>query len=169
MQREQTSIPKMLLYIILVMLVYAVQSSLYGTWSIGGYHIDLMPSFVASAAMLGGPVEGLIVGITVGVFYDLGFVGTDGLYPIFFMLFGLVAGALSKLALSRSYVSLVLMNIVEMVLLGYIRYFAWLLPRTKASFLLVSQQILGGTLLASLFCFVSYFPMMNLSRRFDNK
>ncbi len=169
MQREQISIPKMFMYLLLIIGVYAFQSSIYGTWSIGGYHLDLLPSFVASAAMLGGPVEGLIIGFLIGVFYDLGFVGVDGLYPIFFLLFGLIAGAISKLALSRSYISLVLMNVVEMVLIGLIRYFSYLLPMKGASLGLVLQQIVGGTLLASLFCFVSYVPMKKLSKRFDIK
>jgi len=169
MQREQLSVPKMVLYVIFIIAVYAFQSSVYGTWSVGGYHIDLMPSFVVSAAMIGGPVEGLIVGFLVGVLYDLGFVGIDGLYPIFFLLFGFAVGAFSRLSLSRSYATLVMLNAAEMAIIGFLRYFAYLLPQKGASFLIVLQQIVGGTLLASLFCFVPYIPMCKLSEKLDIK
>ena len=34
MQREQLSIPKMILYILFALVFYALQSSLFGAWSI---------------------------------------------------------------------------------------------------------------------------------------
>ena len=169
MQRERLSIPKILLYILVALAVYVLQTSLFGAWSIRGYRLDLLPALVAAAALLDGPAEGVIVGIAVGLFYDLGFIGIDGLYPLFFMLFGLVAGAMSRLTLSGSYVSMLLMTAFEMVALGLLRYFTYLLPRAGASFVLVLQQIVGGTLLACLFSFIVYLPMRKISRKFAER
>lgn len=169
MQREQISIPKILLYILAVLLLYVLQTSWFGTWSIRGYHLDLLPALVAAAALLDGPTEGVIVGVAVGLFYDLGFIGVDGLYPLFFMLFGLIAGAMSRLTLSGSYVSMLLMTAVEMLVLGLVRYFVYLLPQAGASFLLVLQQIVGGTLLTCIFCFIVYLPMRRISRIFTDR
>lgn len=169
MQREQISIPKILLYILAVLLLYVLQTSWFGTWSIRGYHLDLLPALVAAAALLDGPTEGVIVGVAVGLFYDLGFIGIDGLYPLFFMLFGLIAGAMSRLTLSGSYVSMLLMTAVEMLVLGLVRYFVYLLPQAGASFLLVLQQIVGGTLLTCMFCFIVYLPMRRISRIFTDR
>ena len=169
MQREQLSIPKVVLYILFVLLIYVLQSTLFGTWSIRGYHLDLLPALVAAAALLDGPVEGVIIGITVGLFYDLGFIGVDGLYPLFFLIFGFIAGEMSRLTLSGSYVSMVLMTAFEMIVLGLLRYFSYLLPQTGASFGLVLRQIIGGTLLACLFCFIVYWPMQKISWKFANR
>ncbi len=169
MQREQLSIPKVVLYILFVLLIYVLQSTLFGTWSIRGYHLDLLPALVAAAALLDGPVEGVIIGITVGLFYDLGFIGIDGLYPLFFLIFGFIAGEMSRLTLSGSYVSMVLMTAFEMIVLGLLRYFSYLLPQAGASFGLVLRQIIGGTLLACLFCFIVYWPMQKISRKFANR
>lgn len=169
MQREYVSIPKIVLYILFALLVYVLQSTIYGTWSLRGYHLDLLPALVVAAALLDGPAEGVIIGITVGLFYDMGFIGIDGLYPLFFLIFGFIAGEMSRLTLSGSYVSMVLMTAFEMVVLGLVRYFAYLLPQTGASFLLVLRQIVGGTLLACLFCFVIYLPMQKISRRFASR
>lgn len=169
MQREQVSIPKIVLYAVLALVFYALQTSLFGTWSIRGFHIDLMPCFVAAAALLDGPMEGVIVGVIVGVLYDLGFVGIDGVYPIFFMLFGLIAGLLSRLTLSRNYVSMMMLTAGEMITLGLLRYFVYLLPQKGASFSLVLQQIIGGTLLACVLSFLVYWPICRLSRKFADR
>ena len=169
MQRERISIPQIVLYLLLALILYVLQTSWFGTWSIRGYHLDLLPAIVAAAALHDGLVEGVILGVAVGLFYDLGFIGVDGLYPLFFMLFGLVAGALSRLALSGSYVSMLLVTAFEMIVLGLIRYFVYLLPQAGASFLLVLQQIVGGTLLTCVFCFIVYFPMRKISRIFADR
>ena len=42
MQRERISIPKIVLYIVVALLLYVLQSSWFGMWSIRGYHLDLM-------------------------------------------------------------------------------------------------------------------------------
>ena len=76
---------------------------------------------------------------------------------------------MSRLTLSGSYVSMLIMTAVEMVVLGLVRYFAYLLPQTGASFGLVLRQIVGGTLLTCVFCFVVYLPMRRISRRFADR
>lgn len=167
MQREQISIPKIVLYFLLVLAFYVLQTSLFGAWSFQGFRLDLLPCFVAAAALLDGPVEGLIVGLMVGVFYDLGFTGLDGVYPLFFMLFGFAAGNLSRAALAPNYVSASILTAAEMLVLGLARYFCYLLPQTGASFPLVLQQVAGGALLAAVLGFLVYLPMAKISRRFN--
>lgn len=169
MQREHVSIPKMIFYFLFILIFYALQTSIFGQWSLGGYHIDLLPAMVASAAMLGGPTEGMIVGLLVGILYDLSYISIDGLYPIYFLLFGLLAGVICRLALSESYISLVLLNTLEMLVLSLLRYFCYLLPQKGASLGLVLQQTAGGVILSGLFCFAPYVPMSILSHTFDSR
>ena len=47
MQRERLSIPKIVLYILLALLLYVVQTTLFGAWSIAGYHVDVLPALVS--------------------------------------------------------------------------------------------------------------------------
>lgn len=56
-----------------------------------GSAVDLLPALVTAAALLGGPAEAAVVGVMVGICYDLSFTGVDGLYPLFFLLFGYAA------------------------------------------------------------------------------
>ncbi|MFQ9126047.1 MAG: hypothetical protein ACLR4Z_03610 [Butyricicoccaceae bacterium] len=58
MQRELISIPKMLLYALVTVLVYVIQTSVFGAHPLFGYHVDLLPAAVTAAALLDGPVEG---------------------------------------------------------------------------------------------------------------
>ena len=80
MQRELISIPKMLLYALVTVLVYVIQTSVFGAHPLFGYHVDLLPAAVTAAALLDGPVEGAVVGLLAGVLYDVGLVGMDGIY-----------------------------------------------------------------------------------------
>lgn len=169
MQREQLSIPKNIIYIVLAVLYFALQSSIGRFIDLRGFRIDLLPCFVAAAALLDGPIEGAVMGVTVGILYDVGFIGIDGIYPIFFMIFGLFAGALSRLALSRNYISMLLLTAAEMLLLGLGRYFTYLLPAGGASFMLVLQQVVGGALLSGVLSFIVYVPLRKISHAFEGR
>lgn len=168
MQREQVIVPKMLLYILFATLYYALQSSIFGMWSIRGFHIDLLPCFVAAAALLDGPMEGVIIGVFIGVLYDASFTGIDGVYPILFLVFGLLAGIISREALSRNYVSMMMLTATEMLLVGLFRYFVFL-RKAGASFSLVMQQIIGGIVLACIFGFIIYLVMKRITKIFETR
>ena len=150
MQRELISIPKMLLYALVTILVYVIQTTVFGAHPLFGYHVDLLPAAVTAAALLDGPVEGAVVGLLAGVLYDVGLVGS----------------LISRTALAGGFLSLVLMNAFEMLLLGMLRYFVQLM-REGASFLLVLHQTVGGTLVACMLCFIVYLPMRRISRAFS--
>ena len=162
MQRELISIPKMLLYALVTVLVYVIQTSVFGAHPLFGYHVDLLPAAVTAAALL----DGAVVGLLAGVLYDVGLVGMDGIYPIYFMLYGLLGGLISRTALAGGFLSMVLMNAFEMLLLGMLRYFVQLM-REGASFLLVLHQTVGGTLVACMLCFIVYLPISRAFSRDD--
>ena len=162
MQRELISIPKMLLYALVTILVYVIQTTVFGAHPLFGYHVDLLPAAVAAAALLSSPAEGAVLGVIVGVLYDIGTVGIDGLMPIFFFAFGYGAGALSRLTLRRNYLSMLMLTAGEMLTIGLLRYL-FSLMQAGARFLPVLRQIVGGTLLACVFCFIVYLPLRRLS------
>lgn len=168
MQREHVSVPKIICYLLLMLIYYGLQTSLLRGFSIRGFHLDLLPCFVAVAALHDGPIEGLIMGMAVGIFYDLGLSGLDGLYPLLYMLFGCVSSYVGQRILSKNYVSTLILTAVEMLLIGLARYFAFLLPSSDASFLLVMQQLLGDIVICLVFCFLVYTPMRALGKRFGD-
>ena len=88
MQREHISIPKLIAYVLFSVIIFALQTGTFGGMRIFGSAVDLLPALVTAAALLSGPAEAAVVGLTVGICYDLSFTGVDGLYPLFFLLFG---------------------------------------------------------------------------------
>lgn len=92
MQREHISIPKLIAYVLFSVIIFALQTGTFGGMRIFGSAVDLLPALVTAAALLSGPAEAAVVGLTVGICYDLSFTGVDGLYPLFFLLFGYAAG-----------------------------------------------------------------------------
>ena len=70
--------------------------------------------------------------------------------------------ACTRLALAGGFLSMVLMNAVEMLLFGMLRYFVQLMPQ-GASFLLVLHQTVGGTLIACVLCALVYLPIPHSS------
>lgn len=167
MQRERVSARQMLLYLLFLLLFYALQSSVFGRWSLQGFHLNLLPCFVSAAALLDGPAEGVIMGFAVGVFYDLGFSGIEGLYPIYFLLYGLAAGIVSRLVLPCNYISMLLLTAGETFLLGALRGFLYLIPRKGAQPTLILQQTAASAVLACALCFLVYLPLRRISRRFS--
>ena len=104
----------MMLYVLVSVIVYVIQTSVFGAHAQFGYHyVDLLPAAVTATALLDGPVEGAVVG-SAGVLYDLGLVGVDGLYPLFFLLFGYAGGLFCQTVLTGGYISMVILNAFEM-------------------------------------------------------
>ena len=161
MQREHISIPKLIAYVLFSVIIFALQTGTVGGMRIFGSAVDLLPALVA-AALLGGPAEAAVVGLTVGICYDLSFTGVDGLYPLFFLLFGYAAGKLCQRLLTRNYISMLILTAFECVLLGLLRYL-FSLMHAGASFLIVLRQLAVGTVLTCLFCFIVYLPLRRLS------
>ena len=63
MQRELISIPKMLLYALVTVLVYVIQTSVFGAHPLFGYHVDLLPAAVTAAALLDGSFSVILLHI----------------------------------------------------------------------------------------------------------
>ena len=162
MQREHISIPKLIAYVLFSVIIFALQTGTFGGMRIFGSAVDLLPALVTAAALLGGPAEAAVVGLTVGICYDLSFTGVDGLYPLFFLLFGYAAGKLCQRLLTRNYISMLILTAFECVLLGLLRYL-FSLMHAGASFLIVLRQLAVGTVLTCLFCFIVYLPLRRLS------
>ena len=142
MQREHISIPKLIAYVLFSVIIFALQTGTFGGMRIFGSAVDLLPALVTAAALLGGPA--------------------DGLYPLFFLLFGYAAGKLCQRLLTRNYISMLILTAFECVLLGLLRYL-FSLMHAGASFLIVLRQLAVGTVLTCLFCSIVYLPLRRLS------
>lgn len=168
MQREHLNFVKIGAYLLLLLVYYLLETSVGLRVSILGIHPDVLPVAVAAAALLDGPAEGAIVGFAAGVLYDVALVSVQGLYPAFYMLFGVAAGFVSRRFLRKIWPSAVLLTAAAMITVGGLRYVFYLLLMKQASFLLSFQALCAEVLLTAALSPLVFFPYRRLSRRFKD-
>ena len=149
-----------------LLLVYVVETA-HIPLSLFGFHIDLLPCIPAAVALMEGPALGGLLGLFTGILYDVGFVGIDGLFPIYYMLFGIVAGIVSMRFLRRMFPSMLLLSTCGMLTIGLIRYGISVLLLSGAPFPLAFQAMCGETLVTVALSPLIYLPVRAIARRFD--
>ena len=167
MQRERIPVLKMILYTVLLILFYVLETANGMPVRIFGFRADVLPCVMAAVALMDGPVEGCVLGLLTGVLYDVGFTGPEGLYPLYFMLFGTAAGFFSRRYLRRIFPSMLLITAASMLLLDLMRYGFSMLLGKNAPFLLFFQAACAETLIAAVLCPIAYLLVCAVSRRFE--
>lgn len=166
MQRERINPFKIGAYLAVLLLIYLVETSFGLHLAVLGYRIDLMPAVVASVALMDGPEEGAIIGIVAGILYDASNVSIEGIYPAYYMIFGVIAGLLSKRYLRKIFASVLLLSSCALLLIGGLRYIFYLFMVKNTSFLLAFQTLCAEVLVAAAFSPLVYYPIKKLSGRF---
>lgn len=167
MQKEQPVVLKYIIYTIFLVLVYSIETANMPL-KILGFRVDILPCIPAAVALMEGPVLGGFIGFMTGMLYDVGLIGVDGLFPIYYMLFGILAGALSMKFLRRMFPSMLLLSTCGMMVIGLLRYGLSLMLISKVPFPLAFQSMCGEILIAIVLSPIVYFPIRNISRRFEN-
>ncbi len=85
---------RIVLCMLLLVLVYVVQSSLGVRISIFSVHIDILPLIVAAAGIVMGSGTGFVCGLFAGLLYDVAGTSVEGLYPLYYLIGGIVCGQL---------------------------------------------------------------------------
>lgn len=166
MQRERPQVVKVVFYLLFLALLYVLETSNLPL-RIFGFRIDLLACVPAAVALMEGPFLGGALGLATGILYDVGYVGVDGLYPIYYMLFGVLAGLLSARFLRKMFPSMLLLTTCGMLILGLMRDGFALLLYTGASFPLAFQSMCGQILVAIALSPLVYLPVRAIYRRFD--
>ncbi len=166
MQRDKPPVLKIACYILFLVLVYVLETANM-PFSILGVRVDLLPCIPAAVALMEGPVLGAAIGLLTGMFYDVGFIGVDGLFPFYYMLFGLAAGTVSMRFLRRMFPSMLLLSASGMLIIGLFRYSFSVILFEGASFPLAFQSLCAEILLSMLFSPLVYLPIRQIARRFD--
>lgn len=77
---------------VLLAAAYVLQTSLGLRISIFGAHIDLLPPLLAAVGVVMGSGAGMVCGLVTGVLYDISGSGVDGIYPLYYMIWGIGCG-----------------------------------------------------------------------------
>lgn len=166
MQRKEVQGIKILIYIVLLIILYALETASGLPQRFFGVRIDILPCVVMSAALLDGPMEGIILGFIAGILYDVGFTNAEGILPLYYMICGGAAGLLSLYYLRRIWPAQVMLSAGTMLLLGAARYgFSWIMQK-PLPLLRYAQTLCGEILFAALLSPLIYWIVRAISRRF---
>ena len=80
------------LCVVVLLAAYVCQTSLGLRVSIFGAHIDLLPPLLAAVGVVMGSGAGMVCGLVVGLLYDISGSGIDGVYPLYYMIWGIACG-----------------------------------------------------------------------------
>ena len=162
--RRERPVLKTICYLLFLVLVYVIETANMPL-ALFGFRIDLLPCIPAAIALMEGPFFGGMFGLLTGILYDVGFVGVDGLFPIYYMLFGIAAGAVSMRFLRRMFPSMLLLSTCGMLLIGMLRFGFSVMLFSGAPFPLAFQSMCGEILVSVVLSPVIFLPVRASARR----
>lgn len=121
MMNRKVSIYKFIAYGFLAIAVFLVQTSAGLDLRVAGIRLDLLPAVVAAVALFEGAGYGTLVGGVTGVLYDLAGTGIEGLYPIFFLVFGMMAGFFGERYFKKNFLAVLVMTGAALFFIGIFR------------------------------------------------
>ncbi len=140
-----------------IVLCFVVESSLSIRISVLGAHFDLLPPLVASAAVCLGSPAGMICGIVAGLMYDCSGAEVEGLYPLYYMCWGILGGLIGERHRVRQLNTIVILSIAMTVLLSLIRYLFYFQFVMDTSLIFVIKAIVASALLTMIVCPLVYW------------
>lgn len=121
-QRNLSSVLHTILCIVLLVLAFVLQSSLGVRFAVFGVHIDLLPLIVAAAGAVMGSGAGFVCGFAAGLLYDISGSSMEGLYPLYYMVCGILCGVAGEQHQNHPVRTGVLGSVCSILVLAVVRY-----------------------------------------------
>lgn len=168
MQRDQTLWVRILTYSGLLVAVYLLETATgLGELRLFGARLDVLCCVPAAVALMDTPETGAAIGLLTGLLYDLAGTGVEGLIPLYFMLFGALAGAVGGRYLRRIWPSHLLLTAGGMLILRGIQFCLAAVGGVGYPPLPFLRSMYGEILAAVVLSPLIYLPARAIARRFD--
>lgn len=168
MQRDQTIAFKILSYLGMLVFFYLLETATgLSNLSLFGVHIDLLCCIPAAVALMENPAVGAAIGLFTGLLYDLSGAGVEGLLPLYFMIFGMLAGAIGGRYLRRIWPSHLLLTAGGMLILRGLQFLLAAMIGVNYPVLPFLKVMYGEILAAIVLSPLVYLPTLRIARRFD--
>ena len=165
MQREQQPVGQIVCYALVLLVAYLV-STTTAPLQILGYRIDLIGCVPAAVALMEGPYLGMAFGIAAGIACDMGLTGIEGLFPMYYMLFGAAAGIFADRFLRRIFPSMSLLAVASVLGLAVFRLLGFVILQIRFDLLLYAQRVCGQAMITALLSPLVYLPVRQAWKRF---
>lgn len=132
---------------------------------VSGVTVELFCCVPAAIALFEGPVLGMAFGAAAGLCLDMALTGVEGLYPLYLLCFGVVAGLLAERFLQPIFASMLLLTLGAVLGLAGFRLLGLFVFQRRFDLLLCIRQICGQALVTAAFSPFVYLPIRTLYRR----
>lgn len=136
------------LCVLLLLAAYLLQSGLGLRLAVFGVHIDLLPLIVAAAGVLMGSGTGLVCGLAAGILYDVSGAGVEGIYPMYYMVWGIASGFAGSYYRGRETRAVMLCAVCMITALSLLRYLFYFQFVNDTGILIFARDMLARALLA---------------------
>ncbi len=126
-------IKDVLLYFLLVVVSYLLQTTLFKWIEIRGISPNLLIVVVVSISLLKGRLYGSLVGVFIGIFCDAFYGGPFGFYSIVYMNVGFFCGYLHNIFYKDNIVLPLILMGISSILVNYMEFFFGYVFRGKLS------------------------------------
>lgn len=164
MVKERPPIGQLACYLLILLAAYLV-STTTAPLRVLGYRVDLICCVPAAIALMDGPYMGMAFGIAAGVAYDMALTGVEGLYPIYFMVFGVAAGLFANRFLRRIFPSMLLLTVASVLCLSALRLLGFFIFQQRFDLLLYLQRVCGQAMLTAALSPLVYLPVHAVYQR----
>ena len=154
-----------LCYGLLLLAAYLI-STTTAPLEILGYRLDLIGCVASAVTLMEGPYFGMAFGVFTGLAYDMGRSGIEGLFPMYYMLFGIAAGIFANRFLRRIFPSMLLLTVASVLGLAMFRLLGLFLMQQHFDLLLYAQRVCGQAMITAALSPLVYLPARTIYRRF---
>lgn len=168
MQKDRTTIYKVIIYTIFLLFLYLLETATgLSHVRLFGARLDLLFSIPAAVALMEDPAVGAAIGLFTGILYDLSGAGIEGLLPLYFMVFAALAGGISGRYLRRIWPSHLLLTAGGMLILRGLQFMLAAIVGIGYPVMPFLKSMYGEILAAVVLSPIIYLPVYLLARRFD--
>lgn len=133
-----------------LLVIFLIQTNSYG-FSLFGVKIDMIPAFICSVAIIYDYIFVASFGVIAGMLVDVSRVNIEGIFSVFYMLFGVCSGFLFKKYFSAKISAVILSTVICMLITSLMTYISHLLSMQGSDFLVFIKAMCSEILISLLF------------------
>lgn len=164
MKFSKQNVKRVLLHVILLLVLYILQTSVFTRFRLFGVYPMLLPLAVVGIGLFEDGLWGGIWGIAAGVLCDISIADSFFMFTVTLAVIGFFSGFFSEFILARGFPSFFVLSLISLVLIAFLQMFKYLVFY-RISFMVLSKVALFQILYSALFIIPVYYPVRRITRR----
>ena len=164
MNVSKDKIKSVLLHILLLLVLYILQTSIFTHLRILGVYPLILPLDVVGIGLFEDGLRCGFLGIAAGLLCDLSIADSNAMFTIVLALVGFFTGFFSEFILARGFPTYFFLSLFILALLAFLQMFSYLVF-DGINFSILGKVAVYQTLYSALFILPAYYPIRRITRR----